>query len=149
MLMNLFLGLSLMLLCLGLQLLLLLAVISYYQGHRSWIGQPTMGSGFRVVGNVMLVLVAGNLIQIAAWAALFVHLGEFDGFPEAFYHSAVNFSTLGYGDLVMSPRHRLLGPLEAVNGILMIGLSTSVLMAVLQKIIRRLWNARGEGEGER
>lgn len=149
MLMNLFLGLSLMLLCLGLQILLLLAVISYYRQRRKWIEQPTFGSGFRVVGNVMLMLVAGNLIQIAIWAALFAHLGEFEDFPEAFYHSAVNFSTLGYGDLVMSPEHRLLGPLEAVNGILMIGLSTSVLMAVLQKIIRRVWSIGGEGGAEK
>ncbi|VFS57901.1 Ion channel [Kluyvera cryocrescens] len=50
------------------------------------------------------------------WGLLFLGLGEFDTLLEAVYHSGVNFATLGYGDIVMSPRWKLLGPLEAVNG---------------------------------
>ncbi len=54
----------------------------------------------------------------------------------------MNFATLGYGDLVMSQRHRLLGPLEAINGALMIGVSTAVLMAALQDALRKTLVAR-------
>jgi hypothetical protein len=60
--------------------------------------------------------------------------GEFADFEEAFYHSAVNFTTLGYGDIVMSRRWRLLGPLEAVNGSLMLGLSAAMLFTVLGRV---------------
>jgi hypothetical protein len=60
--------------------------------------------------------------------------GEFADFEEAFYHSAVNFMTLGYGDIVMSRRWRLLGPLEAVNGSLMLGLSAAMLFTVLGRV---------------
>ncbi len=64
-------------------------------------------------------------------------LGEFEQYGEAFYHSAVNFATLGYGDIVMSARHKLLGPLEAVNGALMIGASTALLMVAFQGWIQK------------
>jgi hypothetical protein len=70
---------------------------------------------------IMLGLLIGNLLQIALWATLFHYHGEFESFRVAFYHSVVNFTTLGYGDLVMSEGNRLLGALEALNGVLMIG----------------------------
>jgi hypothetical protein len=60
----------------------------------------------------------------------------------AFYHSTVNFATLGYGDIVMSEQARLLGALEAVNGVMMFGLTTGVLVTVLNAIARRGWKAR-------
>ncbi|RLA16550.1 MAG: two pore domain potassium channel family protein, partial [Gammaproteobacteria bacterium] len=58
---------------------------------------------------------------------------------------AVNFGSLGYGDIVMSEQHRLLGALEAINGVLMIGLSTAVLMTVFQDVRKELLSARGNG----
>jgi hypothetical protein len=85
----------------------------------------------------MMLLTAGNLAQIAVWALLFRLLGEFEQYGEAFYHSAVNFATLGYGDIVMSARHRLLGPLEAVNGALMIGATTATLMLAFQDALQK------------
>ena len=89
-----------------------------------------------VVTQALLLIVAAQLVQIAAWALLFVGCGEFDDFSTAFYHSAVNFTTLGYGDIVMSPAWRLLGPLEAVAGMLMFGVSTAVLFFVTERLIR-------------
>jgi hypothetical protein len=79
-----------------------------------------------VFSRALWLIVLAQLVEIAAWAALFLGVGEFSGFPTAFYQSAVNFTSLGYGDIVMSPEWRLLGPLEAVAGMLMFGISTSV-----------------------
>ncbi len=81
---------------------------------------------------VLLTLLVGNLFQVIIWGFAFTLLGEFEGLGEAIYHSMVNFTSLGYGDIVMSEEHRLLGSLEAMNGMLMIGLSTSVLYSVFQ-----------------
>ena len=56
---------------------------------------------------------------------MFLISGEFHEFGVAPYHSAVCDTTLGYGDLVvLSPKWRLLGPLEAANGILMFGVAS-------------------------
>jgi hypothetical protein len=90
-----------------------------------------------------LVMLVGNLVQIMLWGGLFLWLGEFEQAYDAIYHSAVNFSSLGYGDIVMSRERRLLGPLEAVNGVLMLGMSAATLMAIVQHMITLLREAYG------
>ena len=82
----------------------------------------------------MLAMMAGNFIQITLWAILFLSLGELDELYEAIYHPAVNFASLGYGDFVMSKNRKLLGPLEAVNGVVMLGMTSAALMVILQVI---------------
>jgi len=78
---------------------------------------------------------AAHLSEIALWAALFVMCGEFNSFKLAYYHSAVNYTTLGYGDLIMTPSWKLLGPLEAADGALMFGVSTAMIFAVAQRLM--------------
>ena len=56
-----------------------------------------------------------------------------DSLEEATYFSFVTFTTLGYGDVVLSDRWRLLSSLEAANGIIMFGWTTAVVMAVVQR----------------
>jgi hypothetical protein len=142
MLKNLLFGLPTMALCLLLQSLLVLLAIRYYTRHEQQVNNPSLMSSVVVVNGVMLLLVIGNLIQLTIWAVLFVMLGEFDNLSEAAYHSAVNFATLGYGDIVMSAKYRALGPLEAINGVLMIGVSTAALMATFQDAMRKTMQAR-------
>jgi len=77
-----------------------------------------------------------HMIEIALWAWVFVRCGEFLDFGTAFYHSAVNFTTLGYGDLVMTPQWRMLGPLEAANGMMLFGVSTAMVFALIQWLIQ-------------
>ena len=77
-----------------------------------------------------------HLTEIALWAALFVACGEFNSFGLAYYHSAVNYTTLGYGDMIMTPSWKLLGPLEAADGALMFGVSTAMIFAVAQRLMR-------------
>jgi hypothetical protein len=77
-----------------------------------------------------------HAIEVAVWALLFILCGEFQEFGAAYYHSAVNYSTLGYGDVVMSPSWKLLGPLEAADGSLMFGVSTAMIFAVILRLIQ-------------
>ena len=76
-----------------------------------------------------------HLIEIALWATLLVLCGEFQEFGIAFYCSAVNYTTLGYGDVLLTPSWRLLGPLEAMNGALMFGVSAAMVFAVIQRLV--------------
>lgn len=89
---------------------------------------------------LLLIMLTGNIILITIWAALFFGCGEFKEFATAFYHSVVNFSTLGYGDIVMSEKWRLLGALEAVNGVVMFTLTTGFLYTILNEILERYWD---------
>ncbi len=135
--MNLLLGLGVMGICLLLQSLLMVLTIRHYARHMHLLESGSLGSSIILVSSVMLLLVLGNLAQLMIWAALFQFLGEFSSYRVAVYHSAVNFATLGYGDIVMSEEHRFLGPLEAINGVLMIGVSTAALTAAFQDVVKR------------
>ncbi|MFL1405297.1 ion channel [Marinobacter sp. M1N3S26] len=136
MLINLIIGLSTMTACLLLQAILLVLAIRYYIGHIGLATTSSSWSMLRVICAFMVMLVLGNLLQCTIWALVFMVLGEFEALSEAVYHSAVNFATLGYGDIVMSERHRLLGPIEAINGVIMIGVSTAALMTALQHSLK-------------
>jgi L-lactate permease len=67
---------------------------------------------------------------------MFSLCGEFSQLGEAVYHSGLNYTTLGDSAAVMSPAWRLLAPLEGANGMLMFGISTAMLFAVLQRLIQ-------------
>lgn len=109
--------------------------IRFYFKHFSE-RQDALAGVLALFGIITLVML-GNLIQLTVWAFLFLWLGEFNTLEEAIYHSSVNFATLGYGDIVMSAKWKLLGPLEAINGALMIGLSGACMLAVLQHHVRK------------
>lgn len=142
---NLLIGAGTMTLCLLLQSVLLAQAVRYYARRHEYLrARTSMWSTLLVINSVMLLLLLGNFAQIAIWAVVFMLVGEFSTFAEAAYHSAVNFATLGYGDIVMSERNRLLGPLEAVNGALMIGVSTAALLAAFQDAIKSAIAARGQ-----
>ena len=68
-------------------------------------------AGVLALFGIITLVMLGNLAQIVIWGALFLWLGEFNTLQEAIYHSGVNFATLGYGDIVMSPQWKMLGPL--------------------------------------
>ena len=52
----------------------------------------------------------------------------------ALYFSMVTFTTLGYGDVLLDERWRLMAAFEAANGIIIFGLSTAVVVAVVQRV---------------
>ncbi len=142
MLMNLMIGLPIMLLCLALQAASTFWSVRFYMRQA---GPMSPGGGLfaqvRPLLIVMIVMMLGNFIQIVIWGVLFIWLGEFSELYEAVYHSAVNFTSLGYGDVVMSARWKLMGPLEAANGVLMFGMTSAALMAILQHLIKAQFEA--------
>ena len=137
MMMNLLVGLPVMLMCLVLQATVSFWSVRYYlrQSGRKLLHAGLI-AGVRPLLIVMIILMAGNFLQVVIWGSLFVCLGEFDEVYQAIYHSGVNFTSLGYGDVVMSHRWKLLGPLEAATGVVMFGLTAAALMAVLQHLIK-------------
>ena len=88
------------------------------------------------VTSVTMLALTAHLVEIAMWALVFDLCGEFSNFAPAFYHSAVNYTSLGYGDVIMSARWKLLGPLETADGMLMFGVSTAMIFGVVQRLIQ-------------
>ena len=102
---------------------------------RRAVGTSVWRNGLATV-MFLMILWMGHLAQMTVWAAVFVTVGEFETFAPAFYHSAVNYTTLGYGDIVMSPHWRLLGPQEAACGSLAFGWSTASIVTIVIRLVR-------------
>ncbi len=84
---------------------------------------------FTVFGVVVM-----HTVEIWAYAALYLGLGEFRDLESALYFSTTSFSTLGFGDITLSHAHRLVGAIEGANGFLLIGWSTAFLVSVTNRM---------------
>jgi voltage-gated potassium channel len=81
--------------------------------------------------SLLLVL---HLIEMAVWAAAYAFANVLPDFETALYYSLKSYTTVGYGDVLPAASWRLLGPIEAAVGILMLGWSTSIIVAAVQRI---------------
>lgn len=99
-----------------------------FRAHESWRGQGA-AILFVVVG-----LVAMHTAEVWAYAALYLALGALPSLEEALYFSTTSFTTIGYGDVVLGQRWRLIGAIEGANGLLLFGWSTAFLVSVIGRM---------------
>jgi hypothetical protein len=78
-------------------------------------------------------LILVHIVEIAVWALFFWWEGCLPDAESSFYFSGVTYATLGYGDLLLPKEWRMFGPLEALTGSLMVGLSIAFFFAVLSR----------------
>jgi hypothetical protein len=86
---------------------------------------------------IVSVLMATHTLEVIVWSIAY---GLVDAAPEhadLVYFAFVNYATLGYGDIVPVERWRLLGPVTAMNGVLLFGWSTAVIFDVLRRTMER------------
>lgn len=86
-----------------------------------------------VMVGTMSVLMAAHVCEVAVWALAYLIVDAVPKGTGLLYFAFVNYTTLGYGDVVPLPDWRLLGPLTAMNGVLMFGWSTAVMFEVLRR----------------
>ncbi len=94
----------------------------------------------RVLVTSALVLLTLHIVEVTIWAVVYLQALPAEepwAFEQAVYFSLVTCTTLGYGDITLGPDLRLLSGIEALNGIVLVGWSTALLFAVLQ----RIWQA--------
>ncbi|WP_166302571.1 potassium channel family protein [Bradyrhizobium sp. 2S1] len=84
-----------------------------------------------------LILMVAHTLEIVVWSLAYLVIGAAPAASNLLYFAFVNYTTLGYGDVVPVKQWLLVGPMAAMNGILMFGWSTAVLFEVLQKTIER------------
>jgi hypothetical protein len=83
-----------------------------------------------------LVVLGAHLIEIATWAIVLLACGEFQNMASGFYHSAVNYTSLGLDNVIMSSAWKLMAPLETADGMLMFGVSTALIFAIVQRLLK-------------
>jgi hypothetical protein len=98
---------------------------------------PRLHLMFVMVATV-LVLMLAHTGEIVVWSLSYAVVGAVPAGSDFLYFAFVNYTTLGYGDITPVKAWQLLGPMAAMNGILMFGWSTAVLFEVLRKTLEHL-----------
>ena len=112
-------------------MLVTMRVLKKY-AHRH--AKPTDWNRLLVVAGVVWMMSAAMLLEMSAWAGTYILLGEFTTLEPALYFSNVTYTTVGYGDVVLSPQRRLLASIEALNGIIMFGWTTALVFTAVQRV---------------
>ena len=84
--------------------------------------------------GVTLWLIAAISVAVWLWAVTYLAVGSFDAMEPALYFSIVTFTTLGFGDVLLTEQWRLLSGLAAANGLLIFGLSTAFMVEFLGRV---------------
>jgi hypothetical protein len=92
-----------------------------------------------------LVLMVAHTLEVFVWSLAYAIVNAAPDDANLVYFAFVNYTTLGYGDVTPLAKWRLLGPMTAMNGVLMFGWSTALIFEVLIKTIRQLEESRPGG----
>jgi hypothetical protein len=96
--------------------------------HETWVREG--GAIFTVVLGLMLI----HAVEVWLYAGVYLALGALGDLETAVYFSTASFTTIGYGDVVLDRRWRLVGAIEGANGLLLFGWSTAFLFSVISRM---------------
>jgi hypothetical protein len=109
--------------------------------HRFWTKRSQrhfLRNRIALMVGAVAVLMAAHVVEVLAWAATYAVVGAAPAGASRTYLAFVNYTTLGYGDIVPVTAWQLLGPLTAMNGILLFGWSTAAIIEVLRTTVRQV-----------
>jgi hypothetical protein len=87
-----------------------------------------------VMGLTTLVAIGLHGFEAAVWAYAYCLTGALPEFKSAMLYSLNSMTAYGHTNLQLEPRWYLLGAIEALNGLLLFGLSTAALFSMIQKL---------------
>jgi hypothetical protein len=108
-----------------------------------------------MVGYMVLLITAFSaiiilhMIEIAIWAGFYFEKSLFLDFETALYFSTTSYTTIGFGDVVLPRAWRMLGGIEGVTGVLLCGLSTAFVFAIVNAMFQRRLQRRNPTEESR
>jgi len=95
-----------------------------------------------MLGYIIILIVSSSVIiilhmaEILIWATLYFERSLFPNFETSLYFSITSYTTIGFGDVLLPPAWRMLGGIEAVNGVLLCGLSTAFVFAIVNAMVQ-------------
>lgn len=99
-----------------------------FRAHESVVGQGAL------IVFVVLGLFVIHAVEIWAYAFVYLAIGALSDLETALYFSTVTFASLGYGDVVLDPKWRVFGAIEAANGLILFAWSTAFLLSVMARL---------------
>jgi uncharacterized membrane protein len=91
---------------------------------------------------MFLVLIITHVLEAGIFAGFYYQRSLFPDFESSLYFSIGSYTTIGYGDLVLPRAWRLLGGIEGLAGVLLCGLSTAFVFAVVNAMFQKRLSRR-------
>lgn len=109
--------------------------------RRSEFGRARNFTGKTVVISILTAwMFLAIVIEVWCWAVLYLIsplITTLPDFETAFYFSMVTFSTLGYGDVVLTGKWRVLASIQAANGVIIFGWTTALIFYFIQRLYQK------------
>ena len=105
--------------------------VQHIKVHESLV--PQFAQRTVIIVATGFLLVTGHFVEVLIWAATYDIVGAAPDGTLLVYFAFQNYTTLGYGDILPVDEWRLLGPITALNGIMLIGWSTALIFDVLRR----------------
>ncbi|HET9710261.1 MAG TPA: ion channel [Pyrinomonadaceae bacterium] len=131
--------------CLIIHIAGILLMAEWLLRRREYLEQTARRHHFVVL---IVTLFAGIVIlhvaQTSLWAAFYYAQGLFSDFETSLYFSMVSFTTIGYGDVLLPRTWRLLGVIEGFSGVVLCGVSTGFIFAVINAMFQARLRQRSD-----
>lgn len=128
---------SIVTVCLVLHVAGLLAIAEWLVQRREYFERKAVWTRY---ASLMILLFCGimllHVIEAILWAGFYYTRALFKDFETALYFSLTSYTTIGYGDVLLPQRWRLLGAIEGVSGVLLCGISTAFIFAVMTAMLQ-------------
>jgi hypothetical protein len=108
--------------------------LSHFGGARNDIDKAFLVSALTVWMFLAIV------IEAWLWAMLYLFHPLMTALPDlqtSFYFSMVTFTTLGYGDVVLTGNWRTLASIQAANGVIVFGWTTALIFVFIQRVYNK------------
>jgi len=99
---------------------------------RARTAHPSLRLAAVMIATV-LTLMAAHTCEVMVWALAYFFVDAAPAGADLIYFAFVNYTTLGYGDVLPVSDWQLLGPITAMNGVLLFGWSTAVIFEVMRR----------------
>jgi hypothetical protein len=142
-------GLSLIALTLGMHAVGLVVTGVILARIEKRLGSRRLRHAGELAGGALIIAMAGSMlavlhgIEAALWGAVYLFIGAVGVFSDAILYSVDSISTRGASGLNLQQHWKMMGALEAVDGMLLFGISTAFLFSVLERVWRRLARVSG------
>ena len=108
-------------------------MLDHHEKRREQMGMPGYAILLIFAFSVIIVL---HMVEIGLWGVLYFARSLFPDLETSLYFSITSYTTIGFGDVLLPPAWRLLGGIEGVTGVLLCGLSTAFVFAIVNAMVQ-------------
>ncbi len=134
-------GLGMMVLTIDIDSMFMVAGAKALRWRQSRFG--AIGNDYKraiLLSGLVVWLFVAIILEALLWALLYLFnplITELPDMGTAFYFSMVTYTTLGYGDVVLTGQWRTLASIQAANGVIIFGWTTALIFYFIQHVYRR------------